>query len=242
MILYPAIDIRGGRTVRLVQGDYEREQAYDADPVDAAVRWAKQGARRLHVVDLDGAREGKPINLETVRRITETVDVPVQLGGGLRSLPDVRSALATGVQRVILGTGAVKDPPMLESVLETYEERVLVSVDARDGRVATSGWTEKTQIAPEQVIDRLQHAGVRSFVFTDVGLDGTLKGPDLDRVRRIADTVRGHFVYSGGISSLDDLRAVVGLRRVNLTGVIVGKALYEERFTVADGQAVLLSS
>lgn len=241
MILYPAIDIRGGQTVRLVQGDYEREKVYDADPVDAALRWAKQGARRLHVVDLDGARQGKPANLETVRRIVETVDVPVQLGGGLRSLPDVRAALAIGVQRVILGTAAVKDPPMLESVLEADAHRVLVSLDARDGRVVTSGWTETTEIVAEQAIERLQRHGVRNFVFTNVGLDGTLEGPDLGQVQRIAATVQGHFTCSGGIGSLDDLRALVGLRCVNLTGVIVGKALYEERFTVADGQAVLLS-
>ena len=226
--------------MRLVQGDFEREKAYDADPVDAAVRWAKQGARRLHVVVLDGARGGEPMNLDVVERIVAKVKVPVQLGGGLRSLPDLRAAFSAGAQRVILGTGAVQDPPMLESALEAYDHRVLVSLDSRDGYVATSGWMERSEMTVTEAIQRLQRYGVQNFIFTDIGLDGTLDGPNLQRIKEIASTVRGQFIYSGGISSLDDLRELVALRCVNLAGAIVGKAIYEERFTVADGQAVLL--
>lgn len=239
MILYPAIDISDGRTVRLVQGDFERETVYDEDPLHAAVAWREAGARALHVVDLDGAREGRPANLAHLERITRALDVPVQFGGGLRSLPAVRDALRAGATRVILGTAAYTDVDFLDDVLAAYDDRVVVSVDVRDGHLTSAGWTERTQMPADAAIRRLQGRGVRSLVYTDVDRDGMLGGPDLDDVRRIAGVVRGRFVYSGGIGSADDLRALAALRQVNLAGVIVGKALYERRFTVAQGQAAL---
>ncbi len=239
MILYPAIDILGGNAVRLTKGDFEAKKVYDEDPLDAARNWVQAGARFLHVVDLDGARQGSPANLEHLRRITSELDVPVQFGGGLRSLPAVRDALRAGAERVILGTAAFTDMEFLDEVLRGWPERVLVSVDVRGGNVATAGWTETTQMTPQTVISRLQQRGVRSLVYTNVDRDGMLQGPDPDEVRATAQTVRGRVLYSGGIGSIDDLRALVALRQVNLVGVIVGKALYEGRFTVAEAQTVL---
>jgi len=239
MILYPAIDIRDGKAVRLRQGDFGDETVYDADPLDAAKRWAEQGARYLHVVDLDGARKGKPANLEHVSRVAREAGLPVQVGGGLRTLPDVRDAFRAGATRVILGTAAYTDVDLLDDVVHAFEDRVLVSVDVRGGKLAAAGWTEQTQMLADSVIVRLQQRGVRAFVYSNIERDGMLEGPDLDEVRHVAETVRGRFIYSGGIGSLEHLEALVALRQVNLTGVIVGKALYEGRFTVAEAQAVL---
>jgi phosphoribosylformimino-5-aminoimidazole carboxamide ribotide isomerase len=239
VILYPAIDIADGKAVRLVQGDFAAQTVYEDDPLAAARSWVQSGARFLHVIDLDGARTGTPQNLHHVERITAELDVPVQVGGGLRSLPAVRDALRAGAQRIVLGTAAYTDVDFLDDVLAGFAERTVVSVDTRGGHVSTSGWTQTTQMLAPDVIRRLQDRGVRSFVFTDVDHDGMLDGPDLDAVRRVAAVVRGRFIYSGGIGSVEHLRALVGLRQVNLAGVIVGKALYEQRFTVAEGQAAV---
>lgn len=239
MILYPAIDISEGRAVRLVRGDFDAKTVYQDDPLEAARTWVAEGARFLHVVDLDGARTGTPQSIEHLERIAGELAIPVQYGGGLRSLPAVRDALRAGAERVILGTAAFTDIDFLDDVLGAFRERVVVSVDTRGGRISTSGWQETTQMPAEAVIQRLQHRGVRSFVYTNVDRDGMLEGPDLDEVRRIAAVVRGRFLYSGGIGSLEDLRALASLRQVNLGGVIVGKALYEHRFSVRDAHRAL---
>jgi phosphoribosylformimino-5-aminoimidazole carboxamide ribotide isomerase len=239
MILLPAIDIRGGKAVRLQRGDFTKETVYVDDPLEAARSFVDAGARFLHVVDLDGAREGKPVNLEHLRRITHELGVAVQYGGGLRDLGAVRSALAAGAERVVVGTAAYSDVELVDQLLETWDTRVVIAVDARGGHVSVAGWTKATQMLPDDIITRLQRRGVKQFMYTNVDRDGTLEGPDLDEVRRISDTVRGRFLYSGGIASLDDLRALKELRLVNLAGVVSGKALYEGRFSVADGQAAL---
>ncbi len=239
MILLPAIDILGGKAVRLLQGDYDEQTVYDADPLDAARRWVDAGARALHVVDLDGARAGAPANLGDIERICSTVDVPVQVGGGLRAATDVAAAISAGADRVILGTAALRDVDFLDDAVAAYGERVVVSVDARDGKLAASGWTEQTDIPLRSVIEGLSSRGVRRFVYSSIDRDGMLAGPDLDGAREVADAVHGSFVYSGGVSTLADLEALVGLRQVNMTGVIVGKALYEGRFDVGEAQAVL---
>ena len=239
MILIPAIDIRDGKAVRLAMGSFDSETVYDADPVDAARRWVADGARALHVVDLDGARGGAPVNLEHVRRIVTAVDVPVQVGGGLRTIETVREAIEAGVTRVVLGTAAYRDVDFLDAALAEFGSRVIVSVDARNGRLAASGWTEQTEMAVEPVIERLGDRGVRRFVYSSIERDGMMSGPDIEGARSVAQAVRGTFVYSGGVSTVEDLVALSGLRQVNLGGVIVGKALYERRFTVAEAQAVL---
>jgi phosphoribosylformimino-5-aminoimidazole carboxamide ribotide isomerase len=239
VILYPAIDIAGGRAVRLVQGDFAAETVYDDDPFQAASDWVAAGARYLHVVDLDGARTGSPKNLHKLERIAGELGVPVQYGGGLRSIEAVRGALAAGAARVILGTGAFTDVDFLDEVVAEHADRAVVSIDTRGGFVSTAGWTETTTLPAADVIVRLQERGVRSFVFTNVDKDGMLEGPDLDEVRAVASVVRGRFMYSGGIGRREDLVALAALRQVNLTGVIVGKALYERRFTIAEGHAAL---
>jgi phosphoribosylformimino-5-aminoimidazole carboxamide ribotide isomerase len=238
MILYPAIDIMEGRAVRLVEGRFEDATTYHEDPLEAARSWVAAGARFLHVVDLDGARAGEPRSLDHLRRIVDA-GVPVQYGGGLRSVDAVQEALAAGAQRAIVGTAAFRDVDFLDDIVREFGPHVVVSVDVRDGMIATSGWTHTTELPAAEAIQRLTARGVRSFVYTDVSRDGRLSGPDIAGVQRVADAVRGRFLYSGGIGSLDDLRALAALRRVNLAGVIAGKALYEKRFTLAEGQQAL---
>ncbi|MEA2400796.1 MAG: phosphoribosylformimino-5-aminoimidazole carboxamide ribotide isomerase [Thermoleophilaceae bacterium] len=239
MILLPAVDIRDGKAVRLRQGHFDDETVYADDPLEAARSFVEAGARFLHVVDLDGAREGEPVNLHHVERITRELEVPVELGGGLRSIPAIRRALKAGASRVVLGTAAFTDPELLDEALAAFTSRVLVGVDVRGGKVSVSGWTRETQTSGEDAIRMMQQRGVTRFIYTNVDRDGMLEGPDLDEVRRIGEAVRGRFLYSGGIGSLADLEGLRELRLVNLAGVISGKALYEGRFGVAEGQAAL---
>ncbi len=239
MILLPAVDILEGKAVRLAGGEFDAKTEYDSDPRDAALRWVEQGARTLHVVDLDGARTGKPANLEHVQRIAASVEVPIQVGGGLRTANAVGEAIRAGAARVVLGTAAYSDVDFLDEVLARHGDRVVVSVDARDGKLAASGWTEQTDIPIQSVVRTLGARGVRRFVYSSIDRDGHLQGPDLEGAAAIAHAVRGTFVYSGGVGSLDDLTALAQLRQVNMTGVIVGKALYEQRFTVGEAQQAL---
>jgi phosphoribosylformimino-5-aminoimidazole carboxamide ribotide isomerase len=242
VILYPAIDIRGGHAVRLKRGDYAHETVYDADPADAARRWVEQGARALHVVDLDGARSGRPENLDHVRRIAAEAAVPVQLGGGLRDADGVAAALAAGAERVVLGTAALAQPELVAALAAEQGARIVVGVDARSGQVAIEGWARGTSATPRDVIADLGRRGVRSFIYTPVEVDGTLEGPGIEGLRTAASAAAdagAELVYSGGVGSLDDLAEIVALGLESLSGVIVGRALYEGRFTVAQGQAAL---
>lgn len=242
MILFPAIDIRGGKAVRLRQGDFDQETVYNEDPLEAARAWAEQGARFLHVIDLDGAREGEPQHLGVLEQITSELTVPVQYGGGLRDVGAVRAALSAGADRVILGTAAYTDVEFLDACVASWPSRVLVAIDVRGAHVSVAGWTKATQMRPDDVIDRMQRRGVRQFVYTNVDRDGMLEGPDLDEVKRIGGIIRGRFLYSGGIGSLDDFRNLCALRLVNLAGVVSGKALYEGRFTIAQVHELLDAS
>jgi phosphoribosylformimino-5-aminoimidazole carboxamide ribotide isomerase len=239
VILYPAIDILEDRAVRLVQGRFEDATKYYDDPLEAAQSWVDAGARYLHVVDLEGAKHGEPRSIEHLRRIVQGTGVPVQYGGGLRTVDAVRDALRAGAERAIVGTAAFRDVDFLDEILATWGPRIVVSVDVRAGNISTAGWTQSTELPAADAIRRLQDRGVASFVYTDVDRDGKLEGPDTEEVANIAHTVRGRFLYSGGIGRREDLVALAKLRQVNLAGVIVGKALYEQRFTVAEGQAAL---
>lgn len=239
MILYAAIDIRGGRAVRLMQGDYDRETAFDDDPVAAARRWEAEGARWLHVVDLDGARAGAPENLDHVRRITAAVSIPVQFGGGLRDSAKVEQAISAGVERVVLGTAAVRDPDLAAAIASAHGDRVVGAVDARAGKVAAEGWQEASDVSPGELAAKLAERGVRRFIYTPVEVDGMMTGPDLDSLREVAGATDAEIVYSGGISSLEDLRALAALGIRNVGGAIVGRALYERAFTAAEGQSAL---
>jgi phosphoribosylformimino-5-aminoimidazole carboxamide ribotide isomerase len=242
--LYPAVDVLGGKAVRLEQGDFARQKVYGADPLTAARRWVEAGARRLHVVDLDGARDGRPVNLGALERITHELPVPVQYGGGLRSADDALAALAAGAAHVVIGTAAVTDPAVLERLVAEAPGRVAAAIDVREGRVATSGWVERTELRAPEAVATLADQGVRRFVYTSVDVDGTFGGPALDAFTEVVQTgtaehADAEFLYSGGIGSLDDLRALSALGLDRLTGVIVGKALYEGRFTIAEAQEVL---
>jgi phosphoribosylformimino-5-aminoimidazole carboxamide ribotide isomerase len=242
VILYPAIDIRGGRAVRLVQGDYERERAFDDDPVAAAARWIEQGAEALHVVDLDGARSGRPENLDLVEAIVEE-GATVQVGGGLRSAEAVDAALATGAERVVLGTAAVVDPALVEAlVTEHGGSRIVVAADSRAGKVAVEGWERSSALDAAALIPQLAGRGVGTFMFTPVEVDGTLGGPALDQLRDAAAAAEAggaDLLYSGGVASLDDLRALAELDLGAVKGVVVGRALYEGMFTVAEAKEAL---
>lgn len=239
MILFPAIDIIDGKAVRLERGDFSERTDYDSDPLDAAKRWVDAGARALHVVDLDGARTGTPANVAHIERITTTLDVPVQVGGGLRSLAAVAAVARAGAVNMILGTAAFRDPEFLDAAVNAYPDRIVVSVDARAGRVATAGWTQETELEVADALESLQARGVRRFVYSNIDRDGMLTGPDLDGAREVAASIEDGFIYSGGVSDLGDLEALASLGESKLHGVIVGKAIYERRFDVGDAQALL---
>lgn len=239
MRLYPAIDMLGGKAVRLTKGDFDARKVYDEDPLSAASAWVADGARRLHVVDLDGAKAGRPANLPHLRRIVAETAVPVQFGGGLRCTQAVEDAFDAGAARVILGTAAFADPAFLADCLRHWPGRVLVSVDVRGGRVATAGWTQTIDLSAAQVVGRLAEQGASDLIYTNVDRDGMLEGPDLAEVAELAAAVRGSVVYSGGIGALADLDALAASGAPSLDGVIVGKALYERRFTVAQARAAL---
>jgi phosphoribosylformimino-5-aminoimidazole carboxamide ribotide isomerase len=243
--LYPAIDILAGNAVRLVKGDFDAKKVYDEDPLSAARGWVQAGAEYLHVVDLDGAKRGEPVNLEQLRRIAADAGVPVQYGGGLRSAHAVAQALAAGAERVILGTVAMLDPTVLSECLQAHgPDRVLVGVDVRGGDVVTHGWLQGTDVPAHTAFEALRERGVRNFVFTNVDHDGMLDGANREEVTAVAKATAGaSVIVSGGIGRREDLKLLADLRREEdlaaLDGVIVGTALYERRFTIAEAQAAL---
>ena len=239
MILYPAIDIRDGHAVRLVEGDYDRETIFDADPLDAALRFAEAGVHILHVVDLDGAKAGEPVNLEAVRRIADAVPFPIQVGGGLRNADCVASVLRSGAENVVIGTAAMRDPEFLDAMLKEHGERIIVSVDARGGKVSLSGWTETSDVDVADAVADLTARGVQRFLFTPIEVDGTLAGPGFEQLAKVAAATPASVIYSGGVGTLDDLRRLKAEAAPNVEGVIVGRALYEERFTVDEALTAL---
>jgi phosphoribosylformimino-5-aminoimidazole carboxamide ribotide isomerase len=234
VLLYPAIDIRGGSAVRLLQGDYGRETTYDADPAEAAMRWAGEGAEFLHVVDLDAAKAGEPRNLDAVRRIADSVECPIQVGGGLRDATSVEAVLDAGAERVVIGTAALRDPDFLDAMLVQHGKRVVVSVDARDGRVALEGWTEAGGEDVVEAVAVLGERGVTRFLCTAIEVDGTMEGPAIDQLEQIAATTDAKVIASGGVGELSHLEALSRIDAPNVEGAIVGRALYENRFTVAE--------
>jgi len=241
VILYPAIDIRGGQAVRLLQGDYERETTYDADPVDAAKRWTDEGAEFLHVVDLDGAKVGEPRNLSAIERIASTVDCPIQVGGGLRDPQSVRAILDVGADRVVIGTAALRDPEFLDAMLEAHGHQIVVSVDAREGRVALEGWTEAGEETVVDAVVALSDRGVARFLCTAIEVDGTMEGPAVAQLSEISAATESQVIASGGVGDLAHLEALVQAAPPNLEGAIVGRALYERRFTVSEAIEALRS-
>jgi phosphoribosylformimino-5-aminoimidazole carboxamide ribotide isomerase len=239
MILYPAIDIRGGRCVRLVEGDFHRETTYDSDPSLTARRWVEAGAEWLHVVDLDGAVAGTPVNAEAVARIRASVDIPIQLGGGLRQVGDLENVFGAGVDRAILGTGALKDPELVTSAVARWGDRIAVALDARDGLLATDGWLGQSDARAVDVAQRLAENRVRHFIYTDIRRDGTLSGPNVPGLSELIENVDGDIIASGGIATLDDIKAVAA---AGAAGAIVGRALYDGRIDLIEAVALFAGS
>ncbi|NHC34351.1 1-(5-phosphoribosyl)-5-[(5-phosphoribosylamino)methylideneamino]imidazole-4-carboxamide isomerase [Scytonema millei] len=226
MDLFPAIDLLEGRCVRLYQGDYDRSQVFHDNPADVAQQWASQGATWLHVVDLDGAKAGKPANLEAIAAIVEAVSVPIQVGGGLRDRASVAQLLELGVQRAILGTVAVEQPQLVANLCQEFPGRIVVGIDARNGKVATRGWLETSEVLATDLAQRMQQLGAAAIIYTDIHRDGTLAGPNLDALRELATSLSIPVIASGGVSSITDLLSLLALEPLGVTGAIVGRALY----------------
>jgi phosphoribosylformimino-5-aminoimidazole carboxamide ribotide isomerase len=234
--ILPAIDLRGGQCVRLRQGDYRRETVFGADPAAMARRWVEQGARYLHLVDLDGAREGRPVNGASVRAIVQAAGVPCQLGGGLRTEADVAAALSWGIERVVIGTRALKDPDGFKALCQAFAGKVVLGIDARQGRVATEGWLEVSECSALDLARRCASWPLAALVYTDISRDGMLEGPNLGAMAEMAAAVPLPVIASGGVTTLDDVRKLAGL---GLAGCIVGRALYEGRLDLKEAIAVL---
>ena len=241
MQIIPAIDIRGGRCVRLSQGDYDRETVFSDDPARMAVRWQNAGAPRIHVVDLDGAREGRPVNMEAIQAVCSAAAVPVQVGGGIRDIATIDRYLNSGVHRVVLGTTAVKDQTTLINAVTLFRDRIIVGLDARDGRVATEGWLETSSIEATDLVQQLSEIGVSRIIYTDISRDGMLGGPNFDSIAALVDQA-SHLpspiavIASGGVSSLDHLRR---LSILGVEGAIIGTALYTGAIDLGEALAAL---
>jgi phosphoribosylformimino-5-aminoimidazole carboxamide ribotide isomerase len=233
-VLYPAIDMRNGKCVRLMQGDYEQETIYGDSPFDMAKQFADQGAEWIHMVDLDGAKDGKKINHEHVLRVAKELSAKVQIGGGIRSMEDVSYYLDAGVDRVILGSAAVSNPEFVREALQRYSgSKVAIGLDARDGYVATEGWLETSHIKAVDLAKRLVEEGAETFIFTDISKDGMLQGPNVEAIGELASITGKEVIASGGVSSIDDLVRLKTDER-NIAGAIIGKALYTDRFTLTE--------
>jgi phosphoribosylformimino-5-aminoimidazole carboxamide ribotide isomerase len=226
MEVIPAIDLLEGRCVRLYQGDYEKSQIFNENPVEVARQWEEQGATRLHVVDLDGAKAGKIVNLEAIAAIVQALSIPVEVGGGLRSLPSIQQLLNLGVRWAILGTIAVEQPQLVQQLCQQFPEQIIIGIDARNGKVATRGWLETSEVMATQLAIQMQELGAAAVIYTDIHRDGTLSGPNLDALREMAGAINIPVIASGGMSSVTDLLSLLALEPQGVTGAIVGRALY----------------
>ncbi|HEY3374600.1 MAG TPA: 1-(5-phosphoribosyl)-5-[(5-phosphoribosylamino)methylideneamino]imidazole-4-carboxamide isomerase [Candidatus Aquicultor sp.] len=234
MIIYPAIDIMGGKCVRLYQGKAEQATVYADNPADMAQKWQDEGAQYLHLVDLDGAFKGSPQNLEAVENIVKRVNIPVQLGGGLRNLADLDRVFDTGVTRAILGTSVITDPELVKAACAKYPGKIVAGLDARDGKVAIKGWVEDTDIFAVDLALQLEIYGISRIVYTDIFSDGTQKGVNVFATEDVAENISIPVIASGGVSALDDIRQLKPLQESGVEGVIIGRALYEGNFTLPE--------
>lgn len=226
MEVIPAIDLLEGRCVRLYQGDYAQSQVFDENPVAVARQWADQGATRLHLVDLDGAKAGHPVNQAAIEAIVRAVEIPVQVGGGLRDRQSAADLLALGVQRVILGTVAVEQPDLVAQLCQEFPDRIIVGIDARNGKVATRGWLETSEVEAVALAQQMAQLGAAAIIYTDIHRDGTLQGANLEALRELATAISIPVIASGGVSSVSDLMQLLRLESIGVTGAIVGRALY----------------
>jgi phosphoribosylformimino-5-aminoimidazole carboxamide ribotide isomerase len=242
VILFPAIDLKNGQCVRLEQGDMARATVFNLDPAAQAKSFAAQGFEYLHVVDLDGAFAGKPMNAQAVEAMLKAIAIPLQLGGGIRDLRTVEAWLAKGVARVIIGTAAVRDPEFVKSAAKKYPGRVAVGLDARDGKVAVEGWAETSEVTALEIAQRFEDAGVAAIIFTDIARDGLLKGLNLDATIALAERISIAVIASGGLASIEDVKALVSPRAKKLAGAIAGRALYDGRLDAAAALALIRKS
>jgi phosphoribosylformimino-5-aminoimidazole carboxamide ribotide isomerase len=226
MQVIPAIDLLNGRCVRLYQGDYEKSEVFGENPADTAKKWVDEGATRLHVVDLDGAKAGKVVNLSAIEAIVNAVSIPVEVGGGLRGKESVQQLFNIGVEWAILGTVAVEKPQLVQQLAEEFPQKIIVGIDARNGKVATRGWLETSEVLATQLAVQMQEFGAAEVIYTDIHRDGTLSGPNLDALRELAAVVDIPIIASGGVSSVTDLLSLLALEPQGVTGAIVGRALY----------------
>lgn len=226
MEIIPAIDLLEGRCVRLFQGDYEKSQVFSENPADVAKQWVEQGATRLHVVDLDGAKAGKVVNLAAIEAIVKAANVPIEVGGGLRSPFMVRQLFDLGVEWAILGTVAVEKPELVQQLCQEFPGKIIIGIDARDGKVATRGWLETSEVLATQLAVQMQELGAAAIIYTDIQRDGTLSGPNLEAMRELASSVNIPVIASGGVSSITDLLSLLALEPQGVMGAIVGKAIY----------------
>jgi len=232
--LYPAIDMRNGKCVRLVQGDYDQETIYGDSPLDMARLFAHEGAKWIHLVDLDGAKAGKRVNHEHVLAIASSLDVNVQIGGGIRTEEDVAFYLNNGVARVILGSSAVSNPVFVKKMLAQYGEKIAIGIDARNGFVSTEGWLETSEVRAEELGQELAKEGAEVFIFTDIQMDGMLSGPNVESTVRLAEATGKQVIASGGVSAVSDLQKLSAKKQTGVSGAIIGKALYTKQFTLAE--------
>lgn len=223
MIIFPAIDLRGGKCVRLIQGDFDKETVYSDDPKATALKWQAAGAKFLHVVDLDGARAGSPQNLDAIKKILDAVAIPIEVGGGIRTLKDAARLLTLGVRRVILGSVAVENPALVAEAAQRFGDRVVVGIDARNGFVAVHGWEQSSSVKAVELAKQIVAAGVKTIIYTDISKDGMLSGVNAEAFVELAAESGAQIVASGGVRSIEDIRA---LKASGVAGVIVGKAIY----------------
>lgn len=242
MILFPAIDLKNGQCVRLEQGDMARATVFNLDPAAQAQSFAAQGFEYLHVVDLDGAFAGKPMNAQAVEAMLKVIKMPVQLGGGIRDLTTVEAWLTKGITRVIIGTAAVRDPAFVKEAAAKFPGRVAVGLDARDGKVAVEGWAETSQVTALEIAQRFEDVGVAAIIFTDIARDGLLKGLNLDATIALADSISIPVIASGGFASIDDIKAMLSPRAKKLAGAIAGRALYDGRVDPAEALELIRSA
>ena len=226
MEVIPAIDLLGGNCVRLYQGDYDQSEVFGKDPVAMAKQWEEQGATRLHLVDLDGAKDGEPVNLPVIAKIVEALNIPVQVGGGLRDRSRVSQLLGLGVRSAILGTIAVENPDLVGELCNEFPGQIIVGIDARNGKVATKGWLETSEVEAVELAERMAKLGAAAIIYTDIYRDGTMQGPNLDALRELAQKITIPVIASGGVSSVTDLLSLLSLESIGVTGAIVGRAIY----------------
>src|SRR5699024_5058497 len=231
MILFPAIDIRNGNCVSLKQGDYEQEKIYHKSPVTVALEWEEQGAEYLHIVDLDGAKTGKPANQEVIQSIMQHISIPVQIGGGIRSMDTIQAYINLGVNRIIIGTAAIDQWAFLQRALERFSDKIAVSIDARNGYAATNGWLQTSEIRAAEFIKKLENSGVATIIYTDILKDGMLSGPNFTELKAIQADTSVQVIASGGVTTTSDIEQ---LQSAGLYGAIIGKALYDGTLSLSD--------